>query len=260
MKPDKRGERRAQFVAGIGDEVGAHFLDAAQRREIVKCHQHQIGPVQAGLALDRHHDGLEPAVERAALGIVDALLFAARRGAADRLDQFGHAQRQRHRLALPQRRRQGARVLVERQHPAVAVERDDRIGQAGDHGAERIVGALGDGDRLRQAIVLVAGAQRQQRRRRDDGETCERIDGSKRAGQRQARRIRLPPSTMTSRTPRRSPSDRRRPISSAHQRAPISGRVVSWRRIGGARASARGTAEQASRIPRIASEITNGIM
>ena len=165
------GERRAQFVAGIGDEVGAHLLDAPQRREIVKSHQHQIGPVQAGLALDRHHDGLEPAVERAALGIGDALLLAARRGAADCFDQFGHAQGQRHRLALPQRRRQRAGVLVERQHPAVAVERDHRIGQAGDHGAERIVGARRNGDRLRQATVVVAGAQRQQCRRRDNGET-----------------------------------------------------------------------------------------
>ena len=60
---------------------------------------------------------------------------------------------------------------VEREHPAVAVERDHRIGQAGDHGAERIVGARRNGDRLRQATVVVAGARRQQRRRRDNGET-----------------------------------------------------------------------------------------
>ena len=43
----QRGERRAQFVAGIGDEVGAHFLDPAQRREIVKGHQHEIGACSA---------------------------------------------------------------------------------------------------------------------------------------------------------------------------------------------------------------------
>ena len=41
---EQRGKRRAQFVAGIGDEVGAHFLDPAQRREIVKGDQHEIGP------------------------------------------------------------------------------------------------------------------------------------------------------------------------------------------------------------------------
>ena len=28
---EQRRERRAQFMAGIGDEVGAHFLDPAQR-------------------------------------------------------------------------------------------------------------------------------------------------------------------------------------------------------------------------------------
>ena len=157
-KAEQRCERRAQLVAGIGDEVGAHLLDAPQRREIVKRQQHQVGPVQAGLALDRHDDRLEPAVERAALGIGDALLLAARRGAANGLDQFGHAQSERHRLAQPQRRRQRAGVLVERQHAAVTVERAHRNGQAGDHGAKRIVGAHGDGDRLRQAIVLVAAA------------------------------------------------------------------------------------------------------
>ncbi len=147
MKPEQRGERRAQFVAGIGDEIGAHFLDPAQRREVVKGHQHQIGLRRARLALDRHHDGLEPAVERHALGIDDALLFALRRGAADGLDQFGHPQRERNRLALPQRRRQRAGALVERQHAAVAVERDDRIGQPGDEGAQQIVAALGTATR-----------------------------------------------------------------------------------------------------------------
>ncbi len=88
------GERRAQFVAGIGDEVGAHFLDPAQRREIVKCHQHEVGFLGARLALDRHDDGLEPAIDRHALEIDDALLFAVRRRAADGLDQFGHPQRE----------------------------------------------------------------------------------------------------------------------------------------------------------------------
>jgi hypothetical protein len=39
---------------------------------------------------------------------------------------------------------------------AVAVERDHRIRQTGDHGPKEIVAALGDGDRPRQAIVLPA--------------------------------------------------------------------------------------------------------
>ena len=168
---EQRRERRAQFMAGIGDEVGAHFLDPAQRRQVVERHQHQIGPHRVGGALDRHDDGLEPAVERHALEIDDALLFALRRGAADGLDQFRHAQRKRHRLALPQRRRQRPRALVERQHPAVAIERDDGIGQAGDDGAQQIVAALGNRNRLAAALFLFAGADREHGRRRNDGET-----------------------------------------------------------------------------------------
>ena len=39
----ERGERRAQLVTRIGDEVGAHLLDPPQRREIVECHQHETG-------------------------------------------------------------------------------------------------------------------------------------------------------------------------------------------------------------------------
>jgi len=88
-------------VAGIGDEVGAHLLDPPQRRQIMEGQQHQVGLAQIRRAPHRHHDRLEPAIERPALGILDALLLAAGRRAADRLDQFGHAQRQRNRLALP---------------------------------------------------------------------------------------------------------------------------------------------------------------
>ena len=44
----QRGERRAQLVAGIGDEVGAHLLDPAQRRLVVEGHQHAfVGAAEA---------------------------------------------------------------------------------------------------------------------------------------------------------------------------------------------------------------------
>ncbi len=38
----QRRQRRAQLVAGIGDEIGAHFLDTAQRRLVVERHQHAV--------------------------------------------------------------------------------------------------------------------------------------------------------------------------------------------------------------------------
>ena len=36
-------------MAGIGDKVGAHFFDTAQRREIVESHQDEIRTAGAGL-------------------------------------------------------------------------------------------------------------------------------------------------------------------------------------------------------------------
>ena len=42
----KGRKRRAQLMAGIGDEIGTHLFDAPQRRQIVERHQHQIGHVR----------------------------------------------------------------------------------------------------------------------------------------------------------------------------------------------------------------------
>ena len=170
-------------MAGIGDEVGAHFLDPAQRGEIVKRHQHQIGPLRIGAALDRHDDGFEPAVERHALEINDALLLALRRGAADGLDQFRHAKGKRDRLALPQGRRERTGALVERQHPAIAIKCNDGIRQAGNDGTQQIVAALGNGNRLETALLLFAGADRECGSSGNDGKAGERIGIRQRARQ-----------------------------------------------------------------------------
>ena len=86
---EQRGQRRAQFVAGIGDEVGAHFLDPAQRRQIVEGHHQNIGVI-AG-ETHRRDKSLEPAVERHTLEEFDTLGFAGLAGAPDRVDQFRHA-------------------------------------------------------------------------------------------------------------------------------------------------------------------------
>ena len=81
---------------------------------------------------------------RHALVIDDTLLFAFGGGAADRLDQFRHPQRESDRLALPQRRRQRAGAIIERQHPAVAVQRDDGIRQTGNERAQQSSPRCGD--------------------------------------------------------------------------------------------------------------------
>ena len=69
----ERGERRAQLVARIGDEVGAHLLDAAQRREIVERQQHR-GRRQPAERRDMRR---EPAVDRHALGELHAARLAS---------------------------------------------------------------------------------------------------------------------------------------------------------------------------------------
>ena len=70
----QRGQRRAQFVAGIGDEVGAHLLDPPQRRQVVERDQHQAaGRWRRGDPAIRHHDRLVPALDRHALDELDPL-------------------------------------------------------------------------------------------------------------------------------------------------------------------------------------------
>ena len=70
----QRGERRAQLVAGIGDEVGAHLLDPPQRREIVERRSaarpagRRLEPAAIGVT-----HGLVPAVDRHPLEKFDPL-------------------------------------------------------------------------------------------------------------------------------------------------------------------------------------------
>ena len=181
----KSGERRTQLVAGVGDKVGTHLFDAPQRRKIVERHQHQIGSGEFRLARDRLDDHFERAIDRHAFGIFDTLFFAAGVGAADGFDQLGHAERERNRLALAQRRRQRTGRFVEREHTPIPVEGDDRIRQAGDDRIEPLTGALGDRDWPRQPPVFLAGASREQSSRRDDCKTGKRKTGGKSSEKRQ---------------------------------------------------------------------------
>ena len=57
---------------------------------------------------DRRHDGFVPAVDRHPLEELGPLHGAARPRAADRVQDFGHAQSQRDRLAAAKRRRDRA--------------------------------------------------------------------------------------------------------------------------------------------------------
>ena len=91
----QRGQRRAQFVAGIGDEIGAHFLDPAQRRLVVERHQHAfVGAAEQGGHRHRRDDQFHPAIDRHVVEIGRAPRFGGRDRLAQRGDDFGRAQRE----------------------------------------------------------------------------------------------------------------------------------------------------------------------
>ena len=106
----ERGERRAQLVADIGDEVGAHLLDPPDRREIVDGDDHDAGAAAAAGQRDGRNERLGEARRRQPRRKLDALRLAGEDGRADRIDQLGHAKRDRGRLAAAQRRRDGGRL------------------------------------------------------------------------------------------------------------------------------------------------------
>ena len=140
-------------MARIGDEIRAHFLDAVQRREVVK-HQHDEAGAFAGERADMRH---EPAVDRYALGEFHAARLVGGDDVAHRLDHFGHAQRQRGLRTERERGRDGARCRVERDDPAATVQHDRGIGQARDHRVEKLrIAAGGIVDLLRVAGAAAA--------------------------------------------------------------------------------------------------------
>ena len=181
----QRRQRRAQLVAGIGDEVGAHLLDPPQWREIVERKQKKAGPGVGPARQYRGHDGFVPTVERHALEEFGALGYAARARVADRLQHLRHAQPERDRLARPQRGCNRGGPYVERNHVAAMVERDYRIRQSGQHRLDQRIA-----DARRAGLI-----SRQQRRRRlrprgrdqdrrgDEREAGERRSGSNRTEQ-----------------------------------------------------------------------------
>jgi hypothetical protein len=109
--------------------------------------------------------------------------FSSPSAAADGFDQFRYPQREGHRFALPERRRQRPRALVQRQHPSVTIERHHRVGQAGDDGPKKIVAAFGSGDALDHAGRVLAGANSQNGGRGHDSKARSRIERRKRAGE-----------------------------------------------------------------------------
>ena len=152
------GDRRAQLVRDVGDEVAPHGLEPAHRGDVL---EQQHAAVAAPLAR-----GADQRARR--VGQLD--LGGRRHVAVDQIEQLGDADEVDQRLAD---RRAGdaehpARGVVEQLDPVLAVDRDHALGQAfGDRGEqhalarERAVAAVGvvgeEVDPLGELAQLVAG-------------------------------------------------------------------------------------------------------
>ena len=124
-------------MAGIGDEVGAHFLDAAQRGLIVEGHQHAfIGAAKQGRHRHRRDDQFHPAIDRHVIEIGRAPAFGGGDGFAKRGDDFGRAQCELGQFVLAQRRRELRGGGIEVNDAPRAVEQHRRVRHAGNQGAD----------------------------------------------------------------------------------------------------------------------------
>ena len=101
----------------------------------------------------------EPAVDRHALGELDAARAAAGRDLAHRLDHLRGAQRERGGRAARERRRDDARQRVERHDPPVAIQHDRGVRQARDDGVEQLRAARRAVARAHRVGRVAAGCE-----------------------------------------------------------------------------------------------------
>ena len=137
MKPVERRERRAQLVADVGDEVGAHLLDPPDRRQVMhRDDQIPARPVRG--QRDRRNERLRPARRRqprrrtrraATLPVAPAVRIASTSSGVRSAIEAGSPRRSAGASAVGLR--------VERDDAAVVIEHDNRIGHPGNDGVEQ---------------------------------------------------------------------------------------------------------------------------
>ena len=162
----ERRERRAQLVAGIGDEVGAHLLDPPDRREIVNGDDHDAvrgrpPPVSAAGEMNASEKRVDGSRDENSMRCALPVRLAAR------IASTSSGMRSAIEAGSP-RRSAGAmrdRLGVEGEHAAVLIEHDDRIGHARDDRVEqsnvlRIAGDIVRSPRRKRGVrVFLARAQ-----------------------------------------------------------------------------------------------------
>ena len=127
----QRGERGAQLVARIGDEIRPHLVDALDLGQVAQEHENVAGAIAP--AAERRHRRGHAAADGNPLGIGDGDGAAALQGGADRVEKFGRADHRGDVAALAQRGKEPARRRVAVEHLARAIEQDGGVGQRLGH-------------------------------------------------------------------------------------------------------------------------------
>ena len=151
----ERGQRGAQFMAGIGDEIGAHFLNTPQGCEIAQSEKEKSVAERPQICgrRDRGDHRLPPTLGRNAFGELDTLGGLAFHRAGDGVDQLWNAQPDRSRFTAPQTRRHRARRRVECHDIAIAIENDGGIGQGVKERGKRILRKVAYGFRTHRGAL-----------------------------------------------------------------------------------------------------------
>ena len=130
---EKRGERRPQFVAGVGDEVDAHAFEPARFAEIAQrqYEQARLGYVRRGAMYFEH------AFDRHALDPRRALRPAAGTHPRHEVENVGRPQAACEKIFRAQLRKQAARGLVHGDHAVVIVNSEHGIGKRADQALQQ---------------------------------------------------------------------------------------------------------------------------
>ena len=127
----QRGQRRAELVAGIGDEIGAHLVDALDLGQVAQQHQDAAAPLAA--ARQRRDRRRHAPADRNALGVGDRDGAPALGRGRHRVEEFRRSDHRGNVAPFAQRGEQAARRRIAEQHMARRVEHDHRVRQGLGH-------------------------------------------------------------------------------------------------------------------------------